>query len=113
MAGKRNTNPKGSPQNLTPFNKMDADKKREIQSKGGKVSGQKYRERKAFKEAILDALKTTTDDGKTTFQDLGIEALMIKYASGDLKAFELVRDTVGEKPTDKQEVKVVETDWFV
>lgn len=113
MAGRKNPgNPKGNPQNLTPFNKMDADRKREIQSKGGKVSGKRYRERKAFKEAILEALKGEIDKDHTV-QDVGVESLLIKFMSGDLKAFEIVRDTVGEKPTDKQEVKVVETDWFV
>jgi len=112
MAGKRGR-PKGTgtPANLTPFNKMDAEKKREIQSKGGKTSGEKYRERKAFKEALLDVLRGEID-GKLV-QDKGIEALMRKFMDGDLKAFEIVRDTVGEKPTEKQEVKVVETDWFV
>lgn len=110
MAETKNHNPKGTPANLTPFNKMDAEKKRAIQSKGGKASGKAYRERKAFREAILEAL--TLVEGDKTIQDKGIEALLSKYKNGDLKAFEIVRDTVGEKPTDKQEVKVVETDWF-
>ena len=107
MAG----NPKGNPQNLTPFNTMDAKKKKEIQSKGGHASTKVRRERKAFKEALLDVLKGKIDD--KTIQDIGIDALMTKFMAGDLKAFEIVRDTVGEKPTDKQEVKVIETDWFV
>ena len=113
MAGATRGRPKGSgnPQNLTPFNKMDAEKKKAIQSKGGKVSGEKYRERKAFREDILEALSLV--EGDKTIQDIGIEALLNKYKNGDLKAFEIVRDTVGEKPTDKQEVKVVDTDWFV
>lgn len=112
MAGAKKPNPKGTPANLTPFNKMDAEKKRAIQSKGGKVSGQKYRERKVFKEALIEALKIVESDDKT-IQEKGIEALLTKYKNGDLKAFEIVRDTVGEKPTEKQEVKVVDTDWFV
>ena len=114
MAGATRGRPKksGNPQNLTPFNKMDAEKKKAIQSKGGTVSAIKYRERKAFKEALIEALKTAIDD-KTTYQDIGVESLMVKFMAGDLKAFEIVRDTVGEKPTDKQEVKVVDTDWFV
>lgn len=109
MAGKRG-NPNGNPQNLTPFNTMDAKKKKEIQSKGGHASTKLRRERKAFREALLEALKTVKDD--KTIQEIGIESLMDKYMSGDLKAFEIVRDTIGEKPTEKQEVKVVETDWF-
>ena len=113
MAGTTRGRPKknGNPQNLTPFNKMDAEKKREIQSKGGKASAKKYRERKAFREAILDALKGEVDN--KMIQDIGIDALLTKFMNGDLKAFEIVRDTVGEKPTEKQEVKVVDTDWFV
>ena len=101
---------KGTPQNLTPFNTMDAKKKKEIQSKGGKASGESKRKRKAFREALLEALKGEIDN--KMIQDIGIEALMTKFMAGDLKAFELVRDTVGEKPTEVHDVKVVETDWF-
>lgn len=108
MAG----NPKGNPQNLTPFNKMDAKKKKEIQSKGGKAGAISKRKRKAFKEDLLMALEIIKENDKT-IQDIGVEALLDKYMAGDLKAFEIVRDTVGEKPTDKQEVKIVDTDWFV
>ena len=52
------------------------------------------------------------EDGDTV-QDKGVNALLAKFMSGDLKAFEIVRDTVGEKPTEKQEVKVIDTDWFL
>lgn len=107
MAG----NPKGNPQNLTPFNTMDAETKKEIQSKGGKAGAISKRKRKAFKEALKTALTVVVEDNKTV-QDKGIEALMQKFMSGDPKVFELVRDTIGEKPTEKQEVKVIETDWF-
>ena len=31
-------------------------------------------------------------------------ALIKKAANGDTKAFEVIRDTIGEKPTDKQEI---------
>ena len=110
MAG----NPKGNPQNLTPFDKMDAKTKKDIQSKGGKAGAISKRKRKAFKEAIKEALCVVVDDenGKTV-QDKGIEALLGKFMAGDVKAFEVVRDTIGEKPTEKQEVKVVDSDWFV
>lgn len=110
MAG----NPKGNPQNLTPFNKMDADKKRKVQSKGGKAGAISKRKRKAFKEALKTALTVIVDEETgATVQDKGIEAIMVKFMAGDIKAFEVVRDTVGEKPTEKQEVKVVDSDWFI
>lgn len=97
-------------QNLKPLNTRTKSERRKIATMGGKASGEARRERKAFKDALLLALETE-QDGKT-IQDIGIDSLMSKYKSGDLKAFEIVRDTIGEKPTDKQEVKVVETDWF-
>ena len=78
---------------------------REIGRKGGIASGKARRERKAFKEALLLALETMTEEGKT-IQDKGIESLMKKYIDGDLQAFTIVRDTVGEKPTDKVEADV-------
>ena len=53
MAG----NPKGNPQNLTPFNKMDDKKKSEIQSKGGKASKVARKRRKEFKEAGKRSLR--------------------------------------------------------
>ena len=108
MAG----NPKGNPQNLTPFNKMDAKKKKDIQSKGGKAGAISKRKRKAFKEALKTALTIVMEDNDKTVQEIGIEALLDKFMKGDLKAFEIVRDTIGEKPTDKQEVKVVDSEWF-
>lgn len=106
-------NPKGTPQNLTPFNKMEPEKKKAIQSKGGKAGAVSKRKRKAFKEALKTALTIIADEEtQQTVQDKGIEALMAKFMAGDPKVFELVRDTIGEKPTEKQEVKVVDSDWF-
>lgn len=99
-------------QNLKPFT---SEQSREIAAKNGKkggiASGKAKRKRKEFKEAIKEALTVVMDDNKTV-QDKGIEALLDKFMKGDTKAFEIIRDTIGEKPTDKQEVKVVESDWF-
>lgn len=106
-------NSKGNPQNLTPFNKMEPEKKKAVQSKGGKAGAVTKRKRKAFKEALKTALTVVVDDETgATVQDKGIEAIMSKFMVGDIKAFEVVRDTIGEKPTEKQEVKVVDSDWF-
>lgn len=74
---------------------------RERGKAGGIKSGEVRRERKAFKEALLLALNTKKND--KTIQDIGIDALMERYMIGDLEAFKVVRDTVGEKPTDKVE----------
>lgn len=77
---------------------------REIGRKGGIASGKARRERKKFKEDLITAL-ATMKDGKT-FQELGIEAIIRKFIDGDTKAFEIIRDTVGEKPVDKVEADV-------
>ena len=37
------------------------------------------------------------------------EALLLKALNGDTKAFEVIRDTVGEKPVDKVEAQVEQT----
>ena len=99
-------------QNLKPFSERTESEQRAIRSKGGKASGQARRKRKEFKEALKIALTIVMENNKTV-QEIGVEALMDKFMKGDLKAFELIRDTIGEKPTDKQEVKVVESDWFI
>ena len=75
---------------------------RERGTNGGIKSGEVRRERKAFKEALLLALETKK--GNKTIQDIGIDALMDRYMNGDLEAFKTVRDTVGEKPTDKVDI---------
>lgn len=98
-------------QNLVNLRNRSQRERKEIARKGAIASNKKQKERKTFKEDLLLAL-STIKDGKT-IQELGLESVVAKYLSGDLKAFEIVRDTIGEKPTDKQEVKIVETDWFV
>ena len=70
--------------------------------KGGKKSVEKRRERKALKEALEMLLERNYKvDGQTCN---GIEAAsvaLIKQAlNGNVKAFEVIRDTIGEKPTD-------------
>lgn len=87
--------------NLISLADRTTEEQREIAKKGGIASVKARRERKAFKEALLLALNTEKND--KTIQDIGIDALMERYMIGDLEAFKVVRDTVGEKPTDKIE----------
>ena len=71
---------------------------REKGKKGGLKSGEVRRERKLLKEELLLLLST----GKT--QEKISVALIKKALKGDIRAFEIIRDTIGEKPTDKQEI---------
>ena len=44
--------------------------------------------------------------------DKMIKALIKEANNGNTKAFEILRDTVGEKPIDRQEVKEITSEWF-
>lgn len=71
---------------------------REKGKNGGKKSGEKRRERKALKDELL-MLLSQGDIGER----LSL-ALINKALTGDVRAYETIRDTIGEKPTDKQEI---------
>lgn len=64
---------------------------------GGIKSGEVRKARKTFKEELLLLLS----QGKT--QEKLSLALIEKAMNGDTKAFEVIRDSIGEKPTDKVE----------
>ena len=85
-------------QNLKPLNKRTKSERREIAQKGGKASGKKRREQKTLKEELLLLLA----EGDTQKQ---ISLALIKKAlNGDVKAFEVIRDSTGQKCVDKVEI---------
>ena len=84
MAGKENLRPVSS--------KEEA---RERGRKGGLASGEARRKRKTLKEELLLMLS----EGET--QQSVTLALIEKAMSGDTKAFEVIRDTIGERPIEK------------
>ena len=84
-------------QNLIPNSKRSPSELREMTRKGGIKSGEVRRARKTLKETLLMML----EEGNT--QDNITLALLQKALNGDTKAYEVIRDTVGEKPTDKIE----------
>ena len=91
MAGKENLRPVSS-----------KDEARERGRKGGLASGEARRKRKTLKEELLVMLS----EGET--QQSVTLALIEKAMSGDTKAFEVIRDTIGEKPVDKVMIADVE-----
>ena len=84
-------------QNLIPFNERTESEHRAIAIAGGKASGESRRARKTLKEELLLLLS----EGDTQ-QNVSV-ALIQKALDGDTKAFEVLRDTIGEKPTEKVE----------
>lgn len=83
-------------------------------SKGGKASAESRAARKTFRDGLLLLLNEPMKDkeGKLTDktpQDAIIAALVKRAANGDTRAFEMIRDTIGEKPV--QDVKVSTGDF--
>lgn len=64
---------------------------------GGIASGEARRARKTLKEELLLLLAEGDTQSKVSL------ALIQKAMKGNVKAFEALRDTVGEKPIDKVE----------
>ena len=107
------------------FEHMTKEQLREAGKKGGKASVEARRRRKELKETLeillnmsLDKRRKNVDIEKIqAFADLKgknvtvDEAMMIKLVqkalSGDLNSISMVRDTIGEKPSDRVEVKDV------
>lgn len=67
---------------------------------GGKKSAEARKKRKALRELLEVALMMPADCGGTRIDSI-VSALIGKAETGDTKAFEVIRDTLGEKPTEK------------
>ena len=80
-------------------------------SKGGKRSAEVRREKRELRKALEILMEQEITDKKGNSRT-GTEAMALavfqKALKGDIKAFEVVRDTVGQKPVEK--VQVAEID---
>lgn len=82
---------------------------RELGRKGGIRSAQVKKERKTLREELLALLQVTSKDseGKEHTQQEHISAALIREArSGNVRAFETIRDTIGEKAPERIEAQV-------
>lgn len=95
-------------QNLTKMGKargLTSEEAQRIGKKGGEASGKARAIKKTFKEAFEDDL---TDDKIKAL----IDAMYKEAKRGNTKAFEIIRDTMGQKPIERQEVKEVTSEWY-
>ena len=93
----------------------------EERSRGGKASQQKMRERKKMKDDLKVLLKMSLRrgdlldvdeamdlahlEGKNISVQSAMNLAMIQRAiMGDVQAYTIIRDTIGEKPSDKVEL---------
>ena len=88
-------------QNLKPFT-SDQSREEAVKNgrKGGIASGEAKREKRLIKERILERM------GETDW-DAMIDGLISRAKETD-KAFELLRDTIGEKPVEKVAMSATE-----
>lgn len=114
--------PRYNIQNLKPYNKTDrilsSDEAKKRGRQGGIKSGESRRQRKTLKQNILDLLAMELSEDK--LDELGIDKTMLggdnslqnaitiamfkESLNGDTKAYQLLRDTIDEAPTVRQEI---------
>ena len=99
--------PRGNPQNLIPMTQRSEEEQREMRRKGGINSGKTRRDKTKLKDCleILLRNKIEIDGKKQTGAEAMTAALFQRALAGDDKAWELFRDTVGQKLPDKVEQK--------
>lgn len=88
---------------------------KEERCKGGKKSVEVRRKKTEFKEEILTLLndEIDCDDGvKRTGTAAIAYKLFLQALDGDKKAFELIRDTSGQKPVEKVITSDISQDVF-
>lgn len=92
-------------ENLKPVTKRTKNEAREISKKGGIKSGEVRRERKKLKEELLLLLSENNNNRKMSL------AILKKALKGNIKAFEIIRDTIGEKPKEQIESTNIEMSY--
>lgn len=79
---------------------------RERGRNGGIKSGEAKRAKKTMKD-MLDYLldkQIKTNKGDMTTLEAIMVSMIAKASKGDVRATEFIRDTIGQKPTDKTEI---------
>ena len=92
-------------ENLKPVTKRTKNEAREISKKGGIRSGEVRRERKKLKEELLLLLSEGDNNRRMSL------AIFERALNGDTKAFEVIRDTIGEKPKEQIESTNIEMSY--
>lgn len=88
---------------------------RRIGRKGGKASAKARRRKKELKELLEIALSQPSQENPDNDNYMAIVvALVNEGIAGNTKAFEVIRDTLGQKPTEQQQLDLtakIEVDY--
>ena len=87
-------------ENLVSLADRTTEEQRAIASAGGKASGEARRKRKTLKEELLLMLSDGNIQEKISLALIN-EAINGNNAGSVTKAFEVIRDTIGERPVEK------------
>ena len=88
-------------QNLKPITSLSSEEAKKRGSAGGKASVEARRKKKLFKDEILKRM------GEDDWNEM-IDRLIARAKNTD-KAFEVLRDTVGQKPKEEVEAKITKS----
>lgn len=86
-------------QNLKPRKNLSKEEAKILGSKGGKKSVEVRREKKILRELLEEALEKKTKTGNR-YVDI-TNALIQEAERGNVKAYETIRDTLGQKPKEE------------
>ena len=88
---------------MSNLKKLTSEEARINGSKGGKKSVEVRRQKKLLKELLEEALEEETKTGNVA---VGITTALVKRAKdGNIKAYEVIRDTLGQKPVESVKIE--------
>ena len=116
-------------ENLVPCNQRSKEEASELGRKGGIESGKTRRKKRLMKDLVIEMLNSKIwndelkakilnvfpemEDEKMQVQTAMIASQIQKAMKGDTKAFEVMRDTAGQKPVEQQVIGFDETNKLV
>lgn len=90
-------------ENLIPMSKRSKNEARKLGKKGGIASGKARKKKRTLKDELQIIMKTINKDG-VTYQELISTALVKEALKGNTKAYEIIRNTLGQNPIEVQQV---------
>lgn len=94
-----------NPENLKPNTERTPKERSELARKAGKASGKARRQRKEFRELLELALsQPNADNPDVDNWTVATAALLQKAMGGDVRAWEVMRDTLGQKPVEETRI---------
>lgn len=94
-----------NPENLKPNTERTPKERSELARKAGKASGKARRQKKEFRELLELALsQPNVDNPDVDNWTVATAALLQKAMGGDVRAWEVMRDTLGQKPVEETRI---------